>query len=92
MRIYVGDIGTTLTIDAGADISTQTSLQLRIKKPDNTILVMPAVLSGSNNAVVVSDVSTFTIAGEYVCNLLVTLPVGQWTGETFTLQVYEVEK
>ena len=84
MRIYKGDIGTTLYADAGTGISTYTSLSIQIIKPDKTVLSLIGTLSGTNQAYIVSDASTFDQEGEYVCNLKVTLPTGSWTGETFT--------
>jgi hypothetical protein len=89
MRIYKNDTGTVLTIDAGINISTGTSFSIRVQKPDNSIVTWPGTLSAPNYVTYTSVVDTFDLTGEYICNLKVTSSVGSWTGETFTLTVYD---
>jgi len=94
-KVYMGDIGTVIELDAGVDLSSQTSIEIRVKKPDGTQDTWSATVRGSDptkcfHATVAGDLDQ---AGEYKLQLAATLtgPVGTWTGlgQTAILRVYE---
>ncbi len=50
MSVSVGDIGVQFKLNAGQDLSAQTTLQIKYQKPDGTFGAWTAVISGTNYA------------------------------------------
>lgn len=94
-KIYIGDIGTQIIANAGVDISDATSLKINVIYPDKTTAEYIATQFDDTTkakAYILSDINLFTMAGDYLFNLEVVNSLGSWTGETFTIRVYEKGK
>jgi len=86
-KIYVGDVGTVLLVDAGEDVSSANPISLMVKKPDGTVVEWLGTGVGN-------QLSYTTVAGDadqegmYLCQIHATL--GGWVGrgQTFGLQIY----
>jgi hypothetical protein len=77
-KTYVGDIGTKITLDAGSDISGQTTLQIQFKKPDGTTGAWAANVESSNYATYTTVAGDLDVAGSWKLQIYVELPA--WTG------------
>lgn len=85
---YVGDTGTVITLDCGQDISAATARAIEVRKPDGTTATWAAVASGSNSIAFTTLAGTLDMPGRWRLQARVTLPSGQWRGETAVLDVY----
>jgi hypothetical protein len=94
MRHYVGEIGKTIILDCGVDVSAATSTKIKVKKPDGTIVTWNAdvyTISGVTNYLKYVTVSgDFDQAGQYEVQAYVT--IGGYTGYGLTsrFEVYEL--
>jgi len=86
---HVGDIGTPIEFEAredGAaiDISTATSMDITIKRPDGTILSVSGafVTDGTDGKLDYTTVSgDLSVSGEYCAQVKLTLPAGTWNSD-----------
>lgn len=90
-KIYKGDEGTVLEVDVGEDISTATTTELKVLKPDGA----PATWVGSVNGLVNTQID-YTIvngdldqAGKYRLQAYVVTVAWDGRGETVELMVYD---
>jgi len=89
-KIYVGDIGTTIVLDVGADI-TGATVSMRVKKPSGSIVTWDATVTDD-----ATGISHTTAAGElnesgaYRVQAVVALADASWSGsgEWADLNVY----
>jgi len=94
-KAYVGDVGTVIELDAGIDLSSQTSIAINVRKPDGSEVVWTATVRGSDptKAYHVAAAGDLDQAGTYLLQLAATLtgPAGTWTGlgRTAILRVWE---
>lgn len=89
-KLYIGDTGTVITLDCGQDISTATVRAIDVRKPDGTTTSWAASASGSNSVSFTTLAGTLDQAGEWRLQANVTLPSGEWLGETAYLEVSEL--
>lgn len=87
-KTYVGDTGTVITLDCGADITAAMSRKIKVRKPDMTSVEWTAVASGNNAIAFTSQAGTFDQAGDWSLQALVEMPSGKWLGSTALLTVY----
>lgn len=85
---YVGDTGTVITLDCGQDISAATARAIEVRKPDGTTTSWTASASGTNAIQCTTLAGTLDMPGRWLLQASVTLPSGQWRGETAQLIVY----
>ena len=78
-KIYVGDIGTEIILDALTDISSQTVLQIKYKKPDKTTGFWPASVQDTTKAKYVTAEGDLDQAGTWQLQIYVELS-GGWKG------------
>ena len=80
---YVGEVGTTIYINCGVDVSAATNISILIERPDGTIIqktALFAVYQDSNNYVrFVIGAGDLNQEGDYVGQVHLTL--GSWTGD-----------
>lgn len=89
-KSYVGDTGTVITLDCGADVSSATVRTIEVKKPDRTTTTWTAVASGTDAIAYTTLADTLDQAGVWTLQAKVTLPTGVWRGESVALEVAEV--
>jgi hypothetical protein len=87
-KVYTGDTGTVITLDCGQDISAASARSIEVRKPDGTAATWSAVASGSNSIAFTTLAGTLDMPGRWRLQARVTLPSGQWRGETAVLDVY----
>ncbi len=88
-KIYVGDIGTVITLDCGQDISAATARAILVRKPDGTTTSWAAAPSGTNFISYTTLAGTLDQSGVWKLQSHITLPSGARKGETANLPVYE---
>ena len=77
-KLFVDDVGTIILIDMGADISTATSLVLKINKPDATSTTWTPTIYSTRYLKYVAVTNDFNVVGKYTIQPQFTL--GTWTG------------
>lgn len=87
-KVYVGDTGTVITLDCGADISAASARSIAVRKPDDTTTSWAAVASGTDSIAYTTLADTLDQNGVWKLQAVVTLPTGVWRGETALLHVY----
>ncbi len=88
-KVYVGDIGTDIILDIGVDISSQTTLQIKYKKPNNSTGTWTAVVDNVNRAKYITvSADDLDIAGDWLFTSYMVLT--SWTGhsEVVTMRVH----
>lgn len=88
-KTYVGDTGTVITLDCGTDISGASALVIKVRKPDRTTTTWTATASGTDSMTFTTLAGTLDQAGTWRLQAMVTLPSGQWLGETAELEVHK---
>jgi hypothetical protein len=87
-KVYVGDVGTIITLDCGEDISSATTREILVRKPDGTLMTWTAVASGPNGIAFTAQADTLDQAGKWKLQAKIVLPTGNWKGQTTVLTVY----
>lgn len=87
-KVYVGDVGTQIVLDCGQDISAASVRKIEVRKPDKTEVSWTATASGTNAVAFITLADTLNMAGVWQMQAHVTLPSGEWRGETAPLRVY----
>jgi len=91
-KIYNGDIGTEFVVDTGSDISTATTMQLKIKKPSGTIVTWDCTQTQTTKITYTTILNDIDEVGKYTGQAYVALPDWQGYGETFDFSVWDVFK
>jgi hypothetical protein len=86
-KVYVGDTGTLVELDTGADLSTATLVNVKAKKPDGTAVTWVATVSGTTVRYTTLT-ADFDQHGGWTLQAYVEMPTGRWTGEAAALTVY----
>lgn len=87
-RVFKGDVGTLIRIAMGENIAAATGEEMRVKKPNGTLVTWTPTLNGTNlDYTVVED--DLDEAGAYRINPHMT--IGSWVGyfNTVGFVVYE---
>lgn len=87
-KVYVGDEGTILSFDVGANISGALTLEVEVKKPDATTHTWTATLESTSVLRYVIQTGDLDQAGTWKFQAKVTRADGTWLGETVNLRVY----
>ena len=88
-KVYTGDTGTQIILDCGQDVSAATVRSIEVLKPDGSTVTWSASASGTNSIVFTTLAGSLDQAGSWKLQARVTLPSGQWRGETAYLEVAE---
>jgi hypothetical protein len=92
-KVYVGDVGTVITLDTGIDLTSGT-VSVEYQKPDGVGGVwagsIAATDSGSSHGVRYTTIAgDLDLDGEWKLQSHAVLPTGEWSGETATMAVYK---
>lgn len=87
-KCYVGDTGTVITLECGANISAATARSIAVRKPDGTTTSWTASASGTDAIRFTTVVDSLDQSGTWRLQAVVSLAGGTWRGETATLEVY----
>ena len=87
---YVGDIGTVITVDCGIDISDATTTELKVQKPDGTLVTWSASVANNNFLKSVITDGDFDQAGFYALHSSVVTPDWSGVGDVVYFKVYDL--
>lgn len=86
-KIYVGDTGTDIILDSGADISSATTLQIKYKKPSGDTGAWTATVQSTTKAVYTTQAGDLDESGEWRIQIYVELSSWSGHGEAVSLTV-----
>lgn len=89
MAVFVGDIGVQLKLDAGIDISSNTTLRIRYEKPDKTVGFWTATVSDTNFALYTTLEDDLDQGGEWVLQIFIITSSYTAHGQKATLEVID---
>lgn len=92
-KAYVGDIGTKIEVNTYIDLTTATVMQLKIKKPDGTIMTktatIPVGLTAADGKIVYTTIAgDFDQAGLYLVQPYIETASTEHLGNTDKFTVY----
>jgi len=85
-KSYVGDTGTIILLDCGTNISMATIVQIKVKKPDTTEVILAAVTYNTNY---IKGIIDFTQKGDYLFQAYVKTSEWEGRGGTVNWKVYD---
>ena len=87
---YVNEVGTPVVVDCGSAITGATSLALKVKKPDGTLVSWTPTIYETNYLKYIVQSGDFNLSGTYY--LQASLTLGGWSGlgETASFQISAV--
>jgi hypothetical protein len=89
-KVYKNDIGTKIKLDAGSDISSATTLEIKYQKGDKiTTGKWNATLEGTDYGYYVTQAGDLDTIGIWRLQLYAVLPTGTWRGETVEMEVFD---
>lgn len=91
-KIYVGDIGTVITLDTNETISNATTTDIKVKKGDGTVTTWSGSLSGTDSVEYTVIDGDLSCSGVYKIQAYVVMPDWSGLGETAEFTVYDVFK
>jgi len=89
-KVYLGDVGTVIRVDMGADISAATDVVLNVLKPDGTEDEWTADVDvvDSEDIIYTTVEGDLDQVGEYLIQPALTFESWEGMGETVRLVVY----
>ncbi len=86
-EVYVGDVGTEVSLNCGVDISTATVRKILVQKPNTTAVVeWSAMADGANSIRYLTTTGDLDVAGTYHLQPYVELP--GWSGKGETVELF----
>jgi hypothetical protein len=89
--LHVGEIGKQIIVKTGEDLTGATAFAFLIKRPDDTLPVWTAALSGpaTNGILTYTTVSgDLTVPGNYILQPRITYPAGLIYGDCIEIEVF----
>jgi hypothetical protein len=86
-KVYVGDVGTVVMLNCGADISGATT-SIQVRKPDGSDVVWDSTVYNTNYVKHTITSGELDIPGKYLMQARVELVAWQGLGATAVLAVY----
>ena len=87
-KIYVGDIGTAISLDCKQDVTAATVRSIEAKRPDESTVSWTAIADGTARIRFVTLAGSLDMPGKWKLQAKVTLPSGTWRGRTVSMTVY----
>jgi len=88
-KIFKGDAGTKIILDAGSNISTGTAFKIYYEKPSGATGSWDAELEGTQTAYYITQTTDLDQSGEWKFQLYVELPDWKGRGDIASLQIYD---
>lgn len=86
-EVYVGDVGTEVSLNCGVDISTATVRKILVQKPNTTAVVeWSAMADGANSIRYLTTTGDLDVAGTYLLQPYVELQ--GWSGKGETVELF----
>ena len=91
-KIYVGDVGTSISLNTGLDLTGATVTDIYVKKPDGTLVTWTGTVTDDTCITRVTQAGDLDQKGVYYVQAKLSL--GGWVGrgETANFTVYDVFK
>lgn len=94
-KAYVGDVGTALEVNTFIDLTDASTKQIKIKKPDGTILTktgtIPVGLNPSDGKIVYfTEAGDLSVAGRYYVQPRIVTASSDHLGNTAVFEVFAV--
>ncbi len=90
-KVYVGDVGTKITLDCTTDVSAATTLTIEVLKPDGTSISWVAGKEANNTSIsYTTKANDLDIPGVWRMQASVDSPLWVGLGETAKLRVHRV--
>lgn len=90
-KSFVGDIGTEILIDMGADISDATTTNLYVKKPGvSSLVTWEATIEGTNYLKYTIEDGDLSVAGRYYIQPYLELTSWEGYGEIVSFDVHNI--
>jgi len=88
-KMYVGDVGTVITVETNSVLTGASATNLKILKADGTEATWVGAINGTTQIDYTIKADDLSVAGNWFLNSFVTFASGdQWTGETVKFPVY----
>lgn len=87
-KIYIGDIGTTITLNTNETITAATITNIKMRKGDGTIVTLVGELSGADSVTYDFVDGDLSCRGIYKVQAYIEMPDWSGLGETASFQVY----
>lgn len=85
--VFVGDVGTVISLDCGAITTAATLRQVIVKKPNGRRVTWNAVQDAETSIKYVVQVGDLDVAGDWQLQAYVEFPTWKGRGEVATLKV-----
>ena len=91
-KIYVGDLGTEVSLDTGVDLASATATKIRVTKPDRTFFYWDAeVVDDTKLSYITSmEASEWDMSGTWRFQAYVILPYWGGHGETLAIPIFKL--
>jgi hypothetical protein len=89
-KSFVGDKGTKIVIDCGSDISMATVTQLKVQKPDGTLVVWNCAKEDDTHLSYITQTGDLDQKGKYYTEAYIEMPGWSGTGELDSFYIHEV--
>lgn len=89
-KVYVGDIGTIITLDTNETISNATTTDIEVKKGDGTTTTWTGSLSGTDSVTYTVVDGDLSCSGVYKVQAYVVMPGWSGLGETAEFTVHKI--
>lgn len=86
-KVYVGDTGTVIELDAGQDLTEASSLAISVRKPSGELVEWPATVFEQTKLRFSTLADSLDEPGTWKLQALVISPAGRWLGQTVMLRV-----
>lgn len=89
-KVYIGDIGTVITLNTNETISNATTTDIEVRKGDGTLATWTGSLSGSDSVTYTVVSGDLSCSGIYKMQAYIVMPGWSGLGETTEFQVYNM--
>jgi len=89
MKIYAGDVGTKIVLDAGCNISNASLVEIVYRKPNGDTGKWKAVVENSRYAIYITGQGDLEESGTWKIQLRVILPDWKGHGEIVNFPIYK---
>ena len=87
-KIYVGDIGTVITLDTNESIISATTTDIKVRKGDGTIVTWTGSRFESDSVTYTTIDGDLSCSGIYKAQAYIIMPDWSGLGETVEFRVY----
>lgn len=87
-KLYIGDIGTSILVEVGIDLTAATGHSISVLKPNKKRVTWASTMEGTTALKYIVQAGDLDIAGIYSLQAFVEIGGGRWHGQTATFEVF----